>query len=96
MVLGFNTSSTSDFPAIQMLSKRGASGQSPWVLVKQSPGSNVDDSCGPICRWGDYSGAAADPLIAAGGRVWLSGEWNVQGASTADKDWRTWNWEAIP
>jgi hypothetical protein len=96
MVLGFNTSSNSDFPAIQMVSKKGTSGQSPWVLVRQSPGSNEDDSCGPTCRWGDYSGASADPLIAAGGRVWLSGEWNILGASTTDKDWRTWNWEATP
>ena len=79
-----------------MLSKRGAGGQSSWVVVRQSPGSNVDDSCAPTCRWGDYSGAMPDPLIATGGQVWLSGEWNVRGATSTDKDWRTWNWEATP
>jgi hypothetical protein len=96
MVMGFNTSSTTEYPAIQMVSKRGTNGQSPWVMVEQSPGANIDDSCGPVCRWGDYSGASADPVAAAGGHVWLSGEFNTLGASATDKDWRTWNWEATP
>jgi len=96
MVMGFNASSTTSFPSIQMVSKMGGNGQSPWVLVKQAPGSNIDDSCGPVCRWGDYSGATPDPLLAAGGHVWLSGEWNVASATNTDKDWRTWNWEAVP
>jgi hypothetical protein len=96
MVIGFNTASTTEFPALQMASKRGAAGQSPWVLVKQSPAANEDDSCTPTCRWGDYSGASPDPLASAGGQVWLSGEWNIAGATITDKDWRTWNWGATP
>ena len=96
MVLGFNSSSTTQPAAIQMVSKRGSAGQSNWVFVKQSPGINEDDSCGPTCRWGDYSGAMADPLASSGGQVWLSGEWNVASASSTDQDWRTWNWQATP
>jgi len=97
MVLEFNTSSRTKCPAIQMASKVGSSLQSGLVLVKQSPGSDVDFSCQP-CRWGDYSGAspdpAADPLAATGG-VWMSNQWNV--ASTNNHaDWRTWNWQAAP
>ena len=78
-----------------MVSKKGANGQSPWVLVKQSVGPNVDSSCGP-CRWGDYSGANADPLPSSGGRVWLSGEWNLPMTDGTSVVWQTWDWEAAP
>ena len=96
MVMGFSTSSSTEYSAIQMVSKNGADGQSPWVMIKQSPGYNQDNSCNQTCRWGDYGGAAADPVISAGGQVWLSGEWNVASGSATDKDWRTWNWSATP
>ncbi|TAM62982.1 MAG: hypothetical protein EPN50_06395 [Chloroflexota bacterium] len=101
MVMGFNTGSSSAFSAIQMVSKRGAGGQSSWVLVKQSNGPNVDFSCtagtsGNVCRWGDYSGAMPDPLPAAGGRVWLSGEWNLPETDGSATVWQTWDWEATP
>ncbi len=99
MVMGFNTSSPTTFPAIQMVSKIGAGPQSAFVLVKQSPGVNEDFSCGPTCRWGDYSGASPDPgasLAGASGLVWLSGEWNVASTGPIGTDWRTWNWAATP
>jgi hypothetical protein len=96
MVLGFSTSSTTADPAIQMVSKRGSAAQSGWVLVHQSPGPNVDFSCSPTCRWGDYSGATPDPDPTVGGRVWLSGEWNVAATDGSSTVWRTWNWSAAP
>jgi hypothetical protein len=96
MVMGFNTSSASTFPAIQMISKRGTASQSAFVLVRQSTGANVDFSCAPTCRWGDYSGATPDPLLASGGRVWLSNEWNLPATDGSATVWQTWNWSATP
>ena len=103
MVMGFSTSSPTDYPAIQMISKVGSSPQSGFVMVKQSRGINDDFSCyspyGPPCRWGDYSGASADPAAdpsGAAGSVWLSGEWNVASTDPNGMDWRTWNWKAVP
>jgi hypothetical protein len=96
MVMGFNTSSPNQYSAVQMVSKKPGSGQSDFVLVKQSAGANVDFSCGPTCRWGDYSGATPDPLIGSGGRVWLSGEWNRPSVDGSAPTWATWNWSAAP
>jgi hypothetical protein len=98
MVLGFSTSSSSSFPAIQMVSKVGAGAQSGFVLVQSSPGSNWDFSCDP-CRWGDYAGAVPDPAapqIGSVGAVWLSNQWNVAGLGSDAVDWRTWIWSATP
>jgi hypothetical protein len=100
MIMGFNTSSASTYAAIQMVSKRGAGAQSGSVLVKQSVGPNVDFSCGSsvpnVCRWGDYGGAAPDPLKSAGGQVWLSAEWNNPATDGSLPVWQTWNWSARP
>jgi hypothetical protein len=95
MVMGFNTSSTTAYPALEMVSKRGADPQSALVTVKQSLGPNVDFSCSP-CRWGDYSGAKPDPVVAEGGKVWLSGEWNNPATDGSSTVWQTWNWSATP
>jgi hypothetical protein len=96
MVLGFDTSSASDYVAVQMVSKRGSNAQSGFVLVKQSTlPFNPPGSCGSNgCRWGDYSGATPDPaasLTAKTGEVWLTNEW-TDGPSARP----TWNWEATP
>lgn len=100
MVMGFNTSSTSTYAAIQMVSQRGTGAQSGSVLVKQSVGPNVDFSCGSslpnVCRWGDYGGATPDPLKIAGGQVWLSAEWNNPATNGSQPVWQTWNWSATP
>ncbi len=98
MVLGFNTSAaaSSAYPAVQMISKQGSAGQSGFVLIQQSLGANVDFSCSPTCRWGDYSGATPDPLASAGGQVWLSGEWNLPATNGSATVWQTWNWAAKP
>ena len=97
MVLGFTTSSTSAFPAIQMVSKIGSGAVSGFVLVKQSTTSDKNFSCSP-CRWGDYGGATPDPaasLTATNGSVWLSNQWTTGGSAFASGD-QTWNWQATP
>ena len=100
MVMGFNTSSATTFSAIKMVSQRGAAPQSGVVLVQQSVGPYVDAACGSsmpnVCRWGDYAGAYADPLVSSGGQVWLSNEWNEPMTDGATPTWRTWNWSARP
>jgi hypothetical protein len=102
MVMGFNTSSSTQFSRIEMLSKVGANPQSGFVLVQASPGFNQDHSCDvaaeTVCRWGDYSGATPDPTPPPGptGAVWLTNMWNDASAHPSDTDWRTWNWAATP
>jgi len=93
MVSGFTTSSSSSFPASQMVSKIGAGAQSGMVSVKQSTTFDADFTCAPTCRWGDYAGATPDPsptlLTGNHGEVWLTNQW-TNGSN------QTWNWEALP
>jgi hypothetical protein len=91
MVAGFSTSSSTAFPASQMVSKIGAGAQSAFVVVKQSTTFDNDFTCNPVCRWGDYGGATPDPTKMGGsvGEVWLTNEW-TNGTN------QTWNWEATP
>jgi hypothetical protein len=95
IVIGFSTSSSTTFPAAQMVSKVGAGALSPFAPVHQSTSADNDFSCTqlPYCRWGDYSSASPDPaqsLTAPHGEVWLSNEAVTAGLNT------TWNWEAKP
>src|SRR5262249_13452562 len=97
MGLGFNTSSSSAYPAIQMVSKVGTNAQSGFMMVKQSSAANDDFSCSP-CRWGDYSGGTPDPAAdtsGAVGQVWFSNQWDTAG-SASQANWQTWNWAAAP
>jgi hypothetical protein len=101
MVLGLSTSGANAYPAVQMVSKLGANPQSPMVLVKQSPGPDEGFDCFELqrCRWGDYSGAAPDPIAPTGapfGKVWLSNMWASGEINPLRATWRTWNWGAIP
>jgi hypothetical protein len=100
MAMTFTTSSSTQCPAVQMVSKRGADAQSPFVLVKQSPVRYSDAlTCGSGCRWGDYAGAAPDPgasLAGETGIVWLTNEWNVEIDLSVKAAWRTWIWAATP
>jgi hypothetical protein len=103
MVVGFTTSSTSAFPAIQMVSKIGTGPQSGFVMVKQSPGPDEGFDCFELqrCRWGDYGGASPEPLVptvlgATKGFVWLTNEWVNGMTDPLNATWRTWNWRASP
>ena len=104
MVLGYTTSSPTTYPAIRMVSKRGADGVSSPVLVRRSPGHDEDFGCPQVglCRWGDYSGATPDPKAAvdrSAGVVWLTNMWTADADTTggdAGVSWRTWNWSATP
>jgi hypothetical protein len=102
LVLGFDTSSTTSFPAVQMVSKVGAGAQSAPVLVRSSPGNYSGFDCAGTdneCRWGDFAGASPDPIAATGastGIVWLVSQYASGVDSTTAANWRTWNWVASP
>lgn len=94
MVMGFNTSSVAQCPAVVMVSKVGSNPQSPFVTVKRSPQALLDFSCVPVCRWGDYGGASPDPAAPLGdqrGAVWLSNEIVLPGGGAG-----TWIWRGLP
>jgi hypothetical protein len=100
-IVEYNTSSSSAFPAIRMVSIVDGEAPSPPVLVKQSTGPDVDFSCfepgTPECRWGDYSGAVPDPgspLKAEHGEVWLVNQWNLPDIDDETPVWQTSIWNA--
>jgi hypothetical protein len=103
MVVGFNTSSLTDLPAAQMVSKIEANPQSGFVLVQRSVDADQDFTCfasggGPPCRWGDYSGASPDPASSSG-NVWLTVMLEGNDHNNVPPGgpwWITWNWEATP
>jgi hypothetical protein len=99
MVLNFDTSSSTTFPAIKMVSKIGAGAQSAAVVVKNSPGplSGFDcSSADQFCRWGDYAAATPDPSTA--NRIWQVSQFAVGSGSgtTGPATSRTQNFVAIP
>jgi hypothetical protein len=102
MVIGFTTSSSSNFPAVQMVSKIGSNPVSAFVKLKQSPGADEGFDCFELgrCRWGDYAGALPDPIRpgpgAPTGKVWLSNMWVTGDVDPFAATWRTWNWGALP
>jgi len=103
MVLGFNTSSNTEYATVQMVSKVGAQPVSGFVKLFTSPGPDQGLDCvglGGACRWGDYAGALPDPaasLSAPTGRVWLSAMTSTGGAPSSTKgEWSTFNWAATP
>jgi hypothetical protein len=67
-----------------------------FALVHDGAGPYRDFTCGSsgqTCRWGDYSGAAPDPLPQGGATsaVGVMLEYSPGGAmSTAISNWRTW------
>jgi hypothetical protein len=100
MVMGFDTSGTTSFPLVRMVSKIGTGAVSGAVTVKSSPGNYAGFDCAGsdnFCRWGDYAAATPDPIPpTAAGRVWLTSQWASGGTSTTQANWRTWNWAAAP
>jgi hypothetical protein len=102
MVLGFDTSATTSFPAVRMVSKVRAAAQSAPVLVRSSNGNYSGFDCAGIdneCRWGDFAGASPDPIVASGasvGSVWLVSQYASGVNSTTAANWLTRNWVASP
>jgi hypothetical protein len=99
MVLGFNTSSGSTYPAIKMVYKLAGQPQTSFTPIAQSSTFNRDFSCSPTCRWGDYAGASPDPaasITANHGQVWLTNVWNQSSRSFFQTAWRTWNFAVAP
>ena len=98
MAMSVSTSSATSYPAIQFVTKSGASAQSALTNLVQASGPNIDFSCstsGP-CRWGDYSGASPDPAATGTGKVWLANQYNVAGGTSASAAWRTWLFGVTP
>ncbi len=79
MVMGFDSSSTTTFPTVKMVSKVGAGAQSAPVTVKASPTFYRGFDCPPNpCRWGDYAASTPDPAPPAGtSRVWSTSQYAV-------------------
>lgn len=99
MAMSVSTSSTTTYPAIQFVWKKGTSAQSPLTNLVQATGANVDFSCSDTapCRWGDYSGASPDPAATGSvGKVWLANQYNLAGGTTASTAWRTWVFGVTP
>ena len=98
MALGVNTSSSTTYPALQMVTKKSGVTQSALISV-QSKKADTDFTCGAKtpCRWGDYAGASPDPAPSStsGGTVWLSGMLG-NGGSRFTAGWTTWNWQVTP
>jgi hypothetical protein len=68
MLMNFNSSSSSAFPAARMVSKKGSNSQSGQVVVAKSPGPlggfdcfDTSTNTATTCRWGDYAAATPDP-----------------------------------
>ena len=100
MVLGYNASGATSFPRVRMVSKIGTAARSAPVNVKSSPGNYTGFDCAGSdnnCRWGDYAAATPDPSPpTTAGRVWMTSMFASGGTSTAQANWRTWNWAATP
>jgi hypothetical protein len=99
MVGNVNTSSSSDYPAIQFVTKKGGNAQSLMTKVVQSTASDIDPSCFDTgtCRWGDYSGASPDPnKNATTGKVWLTNQYVVPSTDVNSTNWRTWVYGVTP
>jgi hypothetical protein len=92
MAMSVNTSSTTAYPAIQLVWKKAGSAQSALTPLVQANAPNVDFTCSATapCRWGDYSGASPDPAATGSvGKVWLGNQYNLGGGTTSSTVWRT-------
>jgi hypothetical protein len=93
MVLGFNTSSSTQFINIVAVSKRGTHAQTGQEVIKAGAAPQTDFTCaGGTCRSGDYAGASPDPASdtsKSDGVVWQTNQF--PGSS-----WHTWNFAGRP
>ena len=97
MVMNFNSSSTTAYPAILMVSKSSSGDQSSPVTVKQSPGPLGGFDCEQApCRWGDYAAATPDPTPPSGtSLIWQTSQF-ASGVATTNSTWEAWNFVASP
>jgi hypothetical protein len=101
MVIGFNTSSTTQTVDIRMASKIGNNAVTFQATpIRTSPASLDDFTCtSGTCRWGDYSAATPDPatpLSASSGQVWLTNGFVRTTGGSSGSGWGTRNWAATP
>lgn len=99
MVMGVDSSSSTAFPAVRMVSKVGAGAQSPPIVVKASPTFYRGFDCPPNpCRWGDYAASTPDPAPPSGTtRVWSTSQYAITNPNpTGASGWGTWNWVGTP
>jgi hypothetical protein len=101
MVLGYNSSSTTQRPDIRMVSKIRNGLQSGEVFVRTSNVNFLNDfTCSSgTCRWGDYAAATPDPATASTaslGQVWLTNAFVRTTGSSFGSGWGTRNWAARP
>jgi hypothetical protein len=104
MVLGYDSSATTQFPSIRMVSKIGSAAASAGVLIKASGASLQNWDCSDpnhpgVCRWGDYAAATPDPGSSATGshgQVWLTSQWVRNAGTSSSSGWGSWNWAATP
>jgi hypothetical protein len=97
MVITFNSSSMSTYPAMWIVGKEGGHPALAPLRIVQSPGPNVDFSCFEphtvTCRYGDRPGASPDPSAATRpgsyGQVWVFNEWNEPDLNDSTPVWRT-------
>ncbi len=102
MVMNFDTSSTSTFPDIEVVSKVGSGAQSTPTLVITSTGPLQEFECsgGHKCRWGDYAAATPDPAsatTASAGLVWGTSQYTRDGRiNPGGVNWLTRNFAHRP
>jgi hypothetical protein len=103
MVMNFNTSSSSTFPAIKLVSKVGSTAQSAPVTIATSAGPGIDFTCpavADVCRWGDYAAATPDPAAsatAARGIVFGTSQYTKDGRlDPGGVNWLTRNFSFTP
>lgn len=92
-VVQYNVSSSAVFPSIQVSSSVNGGALTGPTPVVTGTAFYRDFACpnaGNVCRWGDYSGAAPDPLPAPGstGSVWGTNQYST-GGSASSAPWVT-------
>ncbi len=80
MVFGYSSSSV--YPSIGVTGQAATDGAGTMQSYRTVHSGSSTLSCGGVCRYGDYFGAATDPTSSV---VWVGGEF-----TTASLSWDTW------
>ena len=98
MLMNFNTSSSTTFPSIKMVSKVGTGAQSGQVAVfngtKPLTGFDCTAPAPNPCRWGDYAAVTPDPSTA--NLMWNVSQFGNGTASSTFATSKTLNFVAKP